>query len=179
MPLVRGHIARKWCGLKVLSPLGPALRLSALCPSPPPDSELLWGRSALFSSECLAKAPSSNADHRDSSFWGPDSFRSFATPSPPSPRRTSAFLIGLPAIRGPLLSCQVVEASKGLTGARGSWLSSWICLPRQRGRSLACRTLSPYLPAGPGAAQLAKTLRHSQLPVETEPRRPGQRLPGG
>lgn len=46
-----------------------------------------------------------------------------------------------------------------MTGAWGSWLHSWICLPRQRGRSLAFRTLGPYLPAGPGAARPAKRLR--------------------
>ena len=38
---------------------------------------------------------------------------------------------------------------KALTGAWGSWLYSWICLclPRQRGRSLAFRAPGPHLPA--------------------------------
>lgn len=58
----------------------------------------------------------------------------------------------LPVTQGPLLGCQAVEASKVLTRAWGSWPSSWLCLPRQRGWSLALRVLGPYLPGGPKGA---------------------------
>ena len=49
-------------------------------------------------------------------------------------------------------AARLLRQVKALTGAWGSWLYSWICLclPRQRGRSLAFRAPGPHLPAGLG-----------------------------
>ena len=95
-----------------------------------------------------------------------------------APRRTFAFLISLTAVQGPLLSCQVVEARKGFDRGLGLLAAHLDPSPQPEGEVSGIQDPGPYLSAGPGAAQPAKSLCGSQLPAETEPGRPGHRCLG-